>query len=149
MREDKKMKIRKANKKDFEEFYQMRVDWYNEDKLKVPSRKEIKKEFDKNISSKDNLLLFAEDKEILGFLHGTITKNLWVKRGRIEDVYIKKKFRGKGIGTEIINYFIDWLKLRKFDKVNLMVQADNKRAFKLYSKMGFKLIQHYLSKKLK
>ncbi len=55
----------------------------------------------------------------------------------IEEIYIKKDFRGKGLGKDIFNFihkeFDD-----KIKRYRLEVVEGNKEAIKLYKKLGFK-----------
>jgi len=55
----------------------------------------------------------------------------------IDELYIKKEFRGKGIGTDFIKYLAE----NKFGDavaLRLEVTPDNKKARKLYESIGFK-----------
>lgn len=56
----------------------------------------------------------------------------------IDELYIKKEFRGMGIGTDFIKYLAE----NKFGDavaLRLEVTPDNKKARKLYESLGFKL----------
>lgn len=53
-------------------------------------------------------------------------------------ISIRKKYWGIGLGSEIMNYLIDWAKSNKITKkINLLVREDNIRGVKLYEKFGF------------
>lgn len=52
----------------------------------------------------------------------------------IEDIFLENELRGSGVATE----FFDWLKKQYPDSINrLEVEAENKRAMKVYCKNGF------------
>lgn len=59
----------------------------------------------------------------------------------IDDIYILKEYRSKGIGKEFFNY----LKLTlgtSVARLRLEVEADNKRAIKFYRKIGFSKLKY-------
>lgn len=54
--------------------------------------------------------------------------------------YIDSKYRGRGIGKELLEKTTDILKKEGFDAVELTVGPDNRAAGRLYRKLGFKEI---------
>ncbi|MFE4812655.1 GNAT family N-acetyltransferase [Peribacillus simplex] len=51
---------------------------------------------------------------------------------------IRKDYRGKGIGKELIKALLEWAEANPFiEKVSLGVFSTNQRAISLYKKMGF------------
>ncbi|TVX78656.1 GNAT family N-acetyltransferase [Peribacillus simplex] len=51
---------------------------------------------------------------------------------------IRKNYRGKGIGKELIKALLEWAEANPFiEKVSLGVFSTNQRAISLYKKMGF------------
>ncbi|MBS3074671.1 GNAT family N-acetyltransferase [Candidatus Pacearchaeota archaeon] len=93
----------------------------------------------------DKLKLFSKycevfsilyDKELAGFL--VLNPNLW-KPGEVmfgEEMAVDKNFRGRGIGTFMMNWMVDYAKSRGFKRV--MFFSNNKSgAYKLYNKLGF------------
>ncbi|MDR4924686.1 GNAT family N-acetyltransferase [Peribacillus sp. YIM B13472] len=51
---------------------------------------------------------------------------------------IRKDYRGKGIGEELIKALLEWAEANPFiEKVSLGVFSTNQRAISLYKKMGF------------
>lgn len=54
----------------------------------------------------------------------------------IGEIYIDKKYRGKGIGTALIKSEIEG-----HDKIKLQVSQSNKHAIKLYKSLGFKITE--------
>ena len=53
-------------------------------------------------------------------------------------VSVLKKYWGQGIGTELMNYLIDWCKESNIiRKLNLKVRSDNHVAIHIYKKLGF------------
>lgn len=54
-------------------------------------------------------------------------------------------WQGKGIGSEFMKFIINDLKEKNFTKVYLWggVQADNEKAVRLYTRLGFKLLGEF------
>ena len=53
-------------------------------------------------------------------------------------ISVLKSYWGHGIGSAIIKYLIDWAKKGGvITKINLIVQQDNIKAYRLYEKLGF------------
>jgi len=56
----------------------------------------------------------------------------------LDNMFVLKEFRGKGIGTKLISSFLDWCKHSKYDRVCVSASAQNTNAIKFYRKFGFK-----------
>ena len=87
---------------------------------------------------KDNLIFVMEvEKEVVGFIIGSL--NTWDDgiRGIIDEVVVSSKFQGKGYGTKLIKHFENFLKKKGVKKLSLFSFTKSK-AFKLYKKLGFK-----------
>ena len=86
----------------------------------------------------DNSLYFvAKNKnEILGFIG--ITKN--IDFVEILNVVVKKDFRNKGIGNQLLQKIIEVAKEMKMQEIYLEVNEKNENAIKLYEKNNFKKI---------
>ncbi|MCK9596069.1 GNAT family N-acetyltransferase [Candidatus Pacearchaeota archaeon] len=146
------MIIQKAKRKDLEEYLRLRKEtlreYYKikEEKILISDEK-IKKEFLGLLNTKKRILLIAkENKQILGYLMGTILRNVWQKVGYLDDVLVKKDFRNKKIGSKLIKKFIKILNKKGIKKVRLGVDVKNKKAILLYKKLGFKIAQYEMSK---
>ena len=86
----------------------------------------------------DNSLYFvAKNKnEILGFIG--IIKN--IDFVEILNVVVKKDFRNKGIGNQLLQKIIEVAKEMKMQEIYLEVNEKNENAIKLYKKNNFKKI---------
>lgn len=143
------MQIRKANLKDFKEYYNLyKIE--NEEyskiintKIKLSPEKDSKKEFLRILNSKTEILLFATDEKLIGYIHGTKTKNLWGSKTTIEYVFVKKEYRKKGIGEELIK---ELAKITKSKKIDLKVSTKNKNAIGFYKKLKFNITNYYMTK---
>ena len=62
----------------------------------------------------------------------------------IEDIYIKDEYRGLEIGSSFLNYIE-----RKYPNsvFRLEVEAENKRAIKVYNKCGYEILSYMEMKK--
>ena len=145
------MKIRKATKKEFEDYSRLRKESTKEyskisgEKI-ILSNKLIKERFKELLSSPKRLLLFAgENDKKVGYLAGEFFKRF----GYVDDVFTSKRYRNKDIATSLIKEFSNKLKRRKIKKLRLGVNIKNKKAILLYKKLGFKLAHYEMDKELK
>jgi len=149
-----KTKIRKAKKEDLKSFIKLRKEYINiinkENKIneKIEDNKIIR-EFKSFFENNKIILLVEIDSTLVGFISGTIFKNVWRKGGYIDDIYIDKKFRRKGIATQLIKEFLNTLIKRKIKTCQLGVSKNNKKAINLYKKINFKLVHYEMGIKLK
>ena len=59
------------------------------------------------------------------------------KRVYVSRMIVKKEYRNKGIGSEILNYLIDKVKKMGYSEMTIGVDKDNINALHLYRKYGF------------
>ena len=112
--------------------------------LKIPKVYAYIKDFGK---SKDDYCLVAES-------YGKIVGAVWVRilfdepkgYGNIDEktpefaISLFKKYRNQGIGTNLMNRMIDYLRENHYAQASLSVQKEN-YAVKLYKKLGFEIIK--------
>lgn len=149
------MKIRKATKKDFEEYYPLKVEESKEyakiigKKIKIPSKASLKKEFLGFVSKRNSYVSFVEDKkEIVAYMNFLIYKNIWSQCSYIEDIFVLKNHRGKGYAKELVSELIKILKNKKINQIILSVNIKNSPAIKLYKKLGFEITKYDMRKKI-
>lgn len=70
------------------------------------------------------------------------------KHGYIWDIFVKKNYRRKGIGTTLMKRAEKYCREKGYTKMMLMVTSSNQQAIKLYTKQGFEAEQMYMAKKL-
>ncbi|MGL5642860.1 MAG: GNAT family N-acetyltransferase [Paraclostridium sp.] len=101
---------------------------------------EAEQDYIERINSMDNsknVLIIIED-EIVGIASITSVQKERMKHNGTLGISIRKKYWGIGLGSEIMNYLIDWAKSNKITKkINLLVREDNIRGVKLYEKFRF------------
>lgn len=146
------MKIRKATKKDLKDYRRMRkeglIDYQRltKDKLSL-SEKQIEKEFEDIFSNKNRIMFVAEDKEgIKAYIFGMLMKN---SSAYIDDIFVEKSSRKKGIGKKLMSKFKKWSKFKKAKKIRLGVRANNQKAINLYKKIGFEIKYYEMEQELK
>lgn len=71
------------------------------------------------------------------------------KYGEIEKLFILEEYRGRGVGSELFKLAEDYLKNeQKCDFIEIVVFGDNKEAYDLYSKKGYRPREYVMLKKL-
>jgi len=150
-----KIKIRKARKEDLKEYLRLRKEWEKEYSIIINQKlkstdEQIKKEFKKIINDKKRyLLIISEGKKMLGYLTASFFSNNYGKFAYIDDIFIIKKYRRRGLATELTKNFLNILRKKRIKSVRLGVNINNKKALKLYKKLGFKLTHYEMDKKIK
>ena len=149
------MKIRKADKKDFEDYKILRkesLEYYkkiSDEKLRF-SDKQIKNEFREILSNpKRVLFIIEEDKNIKGFVIGTLIKNNYQYSTYLDEIYVDRNSRRKGFSKLLLNEFAKWSKLKKAKIMRLGVNVNNKKAMKLYNKIGFQIKHFEMEKRVR
>jgi len=136
------VKYRQFKTSDSEAVAEMIMNLYREDPSDRPMQaQKITDTFDSLTGHPDRgcILVLEHENEIAGY---SIIINFWSNEfggnvSFIDELYIKKEFRGKGIGTNFIKYLAE----NKFGNavaLRLEVTPDNKKARKLYESIGFK-----------
>ena len=128
-------KLEKASNKDIErikEYKRITIYDYAHDLSEgeiIEINNYVNKEVLELLDSYQNILV--NDKKIGCLL---VTKeDEWIQ---LNELYLEKEYRNKGIGTGIITNLIN-----SNDLVHLCVYKDNKKAIALYKKLGFKVIE--------
>lgn len=55
----------------------------------------------------------------------------------LEDVIVRNKYRGKGLGRLLVEHVLAWAKIEGMMRVTLLADRDNKAALGFYRKLGF------------
>lgn len=137
------VKYRQFKPSDSEAVAEMIMNLYREDPSDRPMLpQKIADTFDSLTSHPDRgcILVLEHENGIAGY---SIIINFWSNEfggnvSFIDELYIKKEFRGKGIGKNFIKYLAE----NKFGNavaLRLEVTPENKKARKLYESIGFKL----------
>lgn len=78
--------------------------------------------------------------EIVGYLAGTINEKgsyEEIQYGEINNMFIKDKLRGYGVGKRLINSFKDYCKENGIDNLIVTASSKNSNAINFYKRNGF------------
>ncbi len=145
----KNFNIRKMQKEDREDIIKMMKIFYSSDAVFTNGSEEIfNNDFENCINNSPYLegYVFYNEKELQGY--AMIAKSFSTEFGKacywIEDLYIKPKYRGLGIGTEFFSYLENLYPDVIF---RLEVEEENERAVHVYKKCGFTTLPYAEMKK--
>ena len=145
-----KIEIRRATSKDLDFLHEMwKLLIKHESKIDPLINKnksyfsKAKQEYKKSLKKNSKIFLIAEINKIpVGYIYGWIEKtpNTYKPRlrGYVCDAFIKKKFRGKGVGTKLTNEILKVFKSKKVSWIKLTVYSKNTNSVKIWRKLGFK-----------
>ena len=89
------------------------------------------------LQNPNSLYIVCKDSdEIIGFAGITIT----LDTAEINNIVIRKSYRGNGFSTPLLENLINIAKEKKCMKVNLEVASSNNIAINLYKKFGFEKV---------
>ena len=112
----------------------------------------------KKISKQNGEIILAKDKKkIVGFVVGVIEKQpksdllecIPTKSGRVSELFVSDKYRGCGIGKQLMQRMEKYFKSKKCDVIRIEVFAPNIDAHKFYQQMGYDDRAIHLIKKIK
>ena len=92
----------------------------------------------------------SDDKQPVGYVSVGELMNpaVGLPLGAVLDFWVEPRHRNQGIGTELLDYALDFLRSKRYKFVSIMVSARNERAMRMYQKRGFKADRINLVKKL-
>ncbi len=64
--------------------------------------------------------------------------------GEIDSLCVKEQYRGQGIGKQLIQRALDWMKIEGARSYMLQVVDGNERAMSLYRSLGFSPFMHIM-----
>ncbi|RJO61560.1 GNAT family N-acetyltransferase [candidate division WS5 bacterium] len=154
------MKIRKASIKDIETIQSLEYELYQETKeIHDPTfnpdwaKSEETAEKYRTWMEEGVYIAFIceEDKEPIGILVGGIKEakhRVNITWGKIDHLFVKKEFRNKGIGTQLLKNFEKWAKQNGANREIVYTHTVNHSARKLYQREGFEESEIIFEKKL-
>lgn len=108
--------------------------------------------FSNDLEEENNILLVVrEDEKVYGFLFGHTNKNKSFKEkvANLSYIYIDKLHRNQKYATKLIQYYIDILKEKNINIIDVKCFENNSIAMKLYKKIGFNPLWINLRKEIK
>lgn len=140
-----KIKFRQATREDLPEIVRMLADDFlgaTREKFENPLPESYLKAFAEIDADKNNELIVAElDGAIVGSLQITFTPSISFqggKRAGVESVRVDAKYRGRGIGKELMLWAINHAKEENCIAMQLTTNSDRAEAHRFYENLGFK-----------
>lgn len=91
-----------------------------------------------NIMENSTIIIATIDDTIISIASINSNQKERTKHNGTLGISILKKYWGIGLGSEIMNYMINWAKENQITKrIELLVREDNYKAISLYEKFGF------------
>ncbi len=128
--------IRLATEKDFEAIHTLNKEFA--DFIRTPEKFKISLEQMYAEQQHFKILVAeTEEGEIIGFATTFIAWYSWIgKSFYLDDLYIVEKYRGQGLGSQLIDEVFEMAKKENCKKVKWMVSKWNKNAIDFYKKKG-------------
>ena len=143
---DKLVIVRKATIKDVNDIVKLTHDYdLYEYKLNKEDRPEsivdLRKYIIKEVNDKsgDNGCFILDNGKIVGFIDFSISKKFGDKIGRINNLFISEKFRGRGYGDLLVKKLLSYFKKSGCKKVMSFVKMSNKKAKSFWVNQKFDL----------
>ena len=98
------------------------------------------KEYFTDLINNSYVIVAELDNNIVGYLAGSINEKgsyEEVQYGEINNMFIKDKCRGLGIGKSLINNFKNYCKSNGINNLKVTASYKNKNAIEFYKKSGF------------
>ena len=139
------LKFRQAERGDLPAIVRMLADDFlgsTRERYESPLPESYIKAFEEIEADKNNELIVAElNGEIVGTLQITFTPSISFqggKRATIEAVRVDEKYRGQGIGKELMLWAIERARREHCFAVQLTTNDERKDAHRFYENLGFK-----------
>lgn len=90
--------------------------------------------------------LVCVDGETAGYLVLTVCYSLEFggQFGLLDEIFLAEPWRGRGIGTEALEFAAEWCRERGMEALRLEVWTANASAIRLYQRAGFTLEERHL-----
>ncbi len=138
-------KFRQAKREDLAEIVRMLADDFlgtTRERLANPLPESYIKAFEEIDADKNNELIVAEKEgKIVGTLQITFTPSISFqggKRATVESVRVDEKYRGQGIGKELMLWAIERARKENCVAMQLTTNAERQDAHRFYENLGFK-----------
>ena len=139
------LKFRPAKLEDLPEIVRMLADDFlgaTRERYENPLPESYLQAFAEIEADKNNELIVAEnDSDIVGTLQITFTPSISFqggKRATVESVRVDEKYRGHGIGKELMNWAINRAKQENCIAIQLTTNNERTDAHRFYENLGFK-----------
>ena len=88
--------------------------------------------------------ILEDNGELIAFAYASMWKDKSAYAKSVEGtIYIKNKHEGKGIGTTLYNYLIDFLKSNNYHSIIGVIILPNDSSIALHEKLNFEEVAHF------
>jgi len=141
------MIVRKIRMDDREEYFEMAADFYSSDAVCHPiPPSHFEKTFTELMRSQEYAegYVLEYDGKTVGYalLAKTFSQEAGGMVVWIEELYVKPKYRGRGLGHKFFEYLKDHLP-QNTKRLRLEAESDNQKAISLYRRFGFQNFPYY------
>ena len=91
----------------------------------------------------EEFITVMDEEGLAGFLMGALTSP---KEVRVLILVVDEKYRGNGIGSDMLTEFIEKSRAKGLKRIRLEVKTANENAISLYKRFGFRMdstLKHY------
>ena len=122
--------------------HEMHVNWTPD--LFKSVKEVINKEYFETLVKNEEIYIAKLENEIVGYVIFNIKEKenpsmRYRKQLNIDAICVDEKYRGKGIGTKLLEGIKEVAKLKGCTDLYLTVNRENENAIKVYEKFGFKV----------
>lgn len=154
------MEIRKATPEDFEELLKLKLELKESERKfnkNLPPVNKVKQHYKEYLSkdlSRENSAVFVavEENQLIAMISARIYTALAIydseKRGYLSNLFVKKEFRKKGIGTKLMQKAIAWLSSMNAKTAIAEIYKENTSSLKISYSLAFTDYSVKLCKKL-
>lgn len=72
-----------------------------------------------------------------------------IRLGSVLDFWVAEEFRGRGVGSKLLDYALEEIGKRGYSHASIMVSASNRQALRMYERRGFLPDRIHLAKRLR
>lgn len=151
--------IRKANLEDLtiiqnlnNELFKLEKENYDSTLVREWPLTDEGKEYFEDLINNHYVIVAVLDNEIIGYLAGTINEQVSyeeIQYGEINNMLINEKYRGYGVGNQLINNFKEYCKENNIYNLMVVASAKNINVINFYKKNGFENFNVTLTMNLK